>query len=172
MFVVLSYMLFSFEEIKRKLTKGRKPKTHEPSNHSLQRLKRKRQAVKTVVGELILYVPDGSILIYHAFFMNLGCKPVRITLCARMRWACCSVCFSASFSQVTWPRQNHDRCQGPSNVWTPDVRWLYLKMWQPYSDFLRQEALHTCGSQRLWKRAAPSPCYSCLLCFAANIKVP
>ena len=46
-------MLFSFEEIKRKLTKGRKPKAHEPSNHSLQRLKRKRQAVKTVVGELI-----------------------------------------------------------------------------------------------------------------------
>jgi KAT8 regulatory NSL complex subunit 1 len=40
-------------KIKRKLTKGRKPKAHEPSNHSLQRLKRKRQAVKTVVGPFL-----------------------------------------------------------------------------------------------------------------------
>jgi len=98
-------MLFSFEEIKRKLTKGRKPKAHEPSNHSLQRLKRKRQAVKTVVGELTLYVPDSSMLIYHAsFFMNLGCKPVRITLCTRMSWACCSVCASRLVSV-----RSHDR---------------------------------------------------------------
>jgi hypothetical protein len=62
-------MLFSFEEIKRKLTKGRKPKAHDPSNHSLQRLKRKRQAVKTVVGELILNVSDCSILLYHVFIL-------------------------------------------------------------------------------------------------------
>ncbi|XP_069702571.1 KAT8 regulatory NSL complex subunit 1 isoform X2 [Periplaneta americana] len=37
-------------KIKRKLTKGRKPKGHDPSNHSLQRLRKKRQAVKPVMG--------------------------------------------------------------------------------------------------------------------------
>jgi hypothetical protein len=42
------------QEIKRKLTKGRKPKGHDPSNHSLQRLKKKRQALKPVMGELIV----------------------------------------------------------------------------------------------------------------------
>jgi hypothetical protein len=70
-FVVLSHMCFSFKEIKRKLTKGRKPKAHEPSNHSLQRLKRKRQAVKTVVGELILSVPGSCILVYHVYFFMI-----------------------------------------------------------------------------------------------------
>ncbi|KDR09917.1 hypothetical protein L798_00354, partial [Zootermopsis nevadensis] len=38
-------------KIKRKLTKGRKPKGHEPSNHSLQRLKKKRQAMKAVAED-------------------------------------------------------------------------------------------------------------------------
>lgn len=170
MFVILSHILFSFEEIKRKLTKGRKPKAHEPSNHSLQRLKRKRQAVKTVVGELILYVPDSSILIYHAsFFMNLGCKPVRVTLCTRMSWTWCSVCFSTSFSQVTWQRENHDCCQGPSNVWTPDVPWLYLKMWQPYSWLAKTGSLAHVWQPKALEEAYPQPLLQ-MSCFAANIK--
>jgi len=109
-------MPFSFEEIKRKLTKGRKPKAHEPSNHSFQRLKRKRQAVKTVMGELILYVPDSSMLVYHAsFFMNLRCKPIRITLYIRVSWACCIVWFSPKLhSGHMRERQNHDHCQRPA----------------------------------------------------------
>lgn len=36
-------------KIKRKLTKGRKPKGHDPNNHSLQRLKKKRQ-LKPAMG--------------------------------------------------------------------------------------------------------------------------
>ncbi|PSN48058.1 hypothetical protein C0J52_03439 [Blattella germanica] len=36
-------------KIKRKLTKGRKPKGHDPNNHSLQRLKKKRQ-IKPAIG--------------------------------------------------------------------------------------------------------------------------
>ncbi|KAJ9601111.1 hypothetical protein L9F63_000746 [Diploptera punctata] len=35
-------------KIKRKLTKGRKPKSHDPNNHSLQRLKKKRQLKPTI----------------------------------------------------------------------------------------------------------------------------
>lgn len=40
-------------KIKRKLTKGRKPKGHNPSTHSLQRLKKKRQAVKALMGPFL-----------------------------------------------------------------------------------------------------------------------
>lgn len=41
-------------EIKRKLTKGRKPKNHDPNNHSLQRLKGKRIHIKSGAGNVIL----------------------------------------------------------------------------------------------------------------------
>ena len=95
------YALF-FQEIKRKLTKGRKPKAHDPSNHSLQRLKRKRQAVKTVVGELILNSSDSSILLPHiSFLMKLGWKLFIITSCTGMNWAGCSI-YIFGCSQVVW----------------------------------------------------------------------
>lgn len=47
-------------KIKRKLTKGRKSKTHESSNHSLQRIKRKRPLIKGNLGSYIQYREEGE----------------------------------------------------------------------------------------------------------------
>ncbi|KAK7870995.1 hypothetical protein R5R35_012190 [Gryllus longicercus] len=47
-------------KIKRKLSKGRKTKSHDPNNHSLQRLKRKRSLVKGNMGSYHQFREDGE----------------------------------------------------------------------------------------------------------------
>jgi hypothetical protein len=130
--------------------------------------------VKTVVGELILNVSDSSMLLNHvSILMKLRWKLVIVALWTGMSWACCSVCFLASFSQVMWKRVE---IVIVTSVWlllnfscsstkVKNVTALH------YCDFLRQEAIAHLWRLNALEERCPQPLLQLSVVFCSQHKV-